>query len=113
MYAVGRCRDAIYDSIETSIDTWAPDRPLNLAFFEAVAQATNEKLRYWTSIGALIGGKCWVDPALNPPGQLVLGKPKFSMKFEPVGVAEDIQIIASREPGYYRDLVNQVVLALG
>lgn len=31
--------DAIYDSIATSLDTWAPDRPLDLAFFEAVAEA--------------------------------------------------------------------------
>lgn len=111
-FAVGRTRDAIFDSIETSIDEYAPGKPLNLAFFEGVADSVNEKLRYWTSIGALIGGKVWVDPALNPPGQLVLGKPKFSMNFEPVGVAEDIQILASREPGYYAELVNQVVLAL-
>lgn len=112
MFAVGRTRDVIFDSIEQAIDTYAPGRPLNLAFFEGVAESVNEKLRYWQSIGALIGGKVWVDPALNPPGQLVLGKPKFSMDFEPVGVAEDIQIIASREPEYYTELVNQVVLAL-
>lgn len=112
MFAVGRCRDVIFDSIERAIDESAPGRPLNLAFFEGVAESVNEKLRYWQSIGALIGGKVWVDPALNPPGQLVLGKPKFSMDFEPVGVAEDIQIIASREPEYYTELVNQVVLAL-
>lgn len=115
MFAVGRTRDALYDTIELGLDTWVPGRPLNLAFYEAVADAVNEKIRYWTSLrdGPLLGGKCWVDPALNPPGQLVLGKPKFSMKFEPVGVAEDIQIIAEREPGLYRDLINKVVLALG
>lgn len=112
MFAVGRTRDTIFNSIEKAIDETAPGKPLNLAFFEGVAESVNEKLRYWQSIGALIGGKVWVDPALNPPGQLVLGKPKFSMDFEPVGVAEDIQIIASREPGYYRELVDQVVLAL-
>lgn len=112
MFAVGRTRDVIFDSIERAIDEYAPGRPLNLQFFEGVAESVNEKLRYWTAIGALIGGRVWVDPALNPPGQLVLGKPKFSMDFEPVGVAEDIQIIASREPEYYRELVNQVVLAL-
>ena len=111
-FAVGRTRDAIFDSIETTIDEFAPGRPLNLAFFEGVADSVNEKLRYWKSRGALVGGKLWVDPALNPPGQLVLGKPKFSMNFEPTGVAEDIQILASREPGYYRELVDQVVLAL-
>lgn len=112
MFAVGRTRDAIFDSIEKAIDEFAPGKPLNLNFFEGVADSVNEKLRYWQSIGALIGGNVWVDPALNPPGQLVLGKPKFSMNFEPVGVAEDIQIIASREPEYYRELVDQVVLAL-
>ena len=112
MFAVGRTRDVIFDSIESAIDEYAPGRPLNLAFFEGVAESVNEKLRYWQSIGALIGGKVWVDPALNPPGELVLGRPKFSMDFEPVGVAEDIQILASREPGYYRELVDQVVLAL-
>lgn len=112
MFAVGRTRDAIFDSIEKAVDEFAPGKPLNLNFFEGVADSVNEKLRYWQSIGALIGGKVWVDPALNPPGQLVLGKPKFSMDFEPVGVAEDIQIIASREPEYYRELVDQVVLAL-
>ena len=88
------------------------DSDWSLQFFEGVADSVNEKLRYWKSIGALLGGKVWVDPALNPPGQLVLGKPKFSMNLEPVGVAEDIQIIASREPGYYKDLIDQVVLNL-
>lgn len=115
MFAVGRTRDTLYDTIERGCDAWATDRPLNLAFYEAVADAVNEKIRYWTAIpnGPLIGGRVWVDPALNPPGQLVLGKPKFSMSFEPTGVAEDIQVIAAREPGYYADLINQVVLALG
>lgn len=112
MFAAGRCVDTIYDSIERTIDDFAPGRPLNLQFFEGVADSVNEKLRYYKSIGAIIGGRIWVDPAKNPPGQLVLGKPKFNMNIEPTGVAEDIQIEAQREPGYYKDLIDQVVLNL-
>lgn len=112
MFACGRCVDTIYDSIEATIDEFAPGRPLNLQFFEGVCDSVNEKLRYYKAIGAVIGGKVWVDPAKNPPGQLVLGKPKFSMNIEPTGVAEDIQIEAQREPGYYKDLIDQVVLNL-
>lgn len=111
-FHAGRVRDAIFDSLEQNLDEGATDKPLNLAFYEGVAEATNEALRYWKSRGALIGGKVWVDAALNPASQLVLGKPKFSMNFEPVGVAEDIQILAAREPGYWTDLINQVVLAI-
>ncbi|MEQ1697119.1 MAG: phage tail sheath subtilisin-like domain-containing protein, partial [Hyphomicrobiaceae bacterium] len=112
MFAAGRTRDALYDSIEAAIDAKDTDKPLNLQFYEGVCESINEKLRYWESIGAIIGGKIWVDPALNPPLELVAGRPKFSMDFEPVGVAEDIQIIAARNPGYYADLVNQVVLQI-
>lgn len=112
MFAAGRCVDTIYDSIETTVDEWAPGRPLNLIFFEGVAESVNEKLRYYKSIGAILGGHIWVDPALNPPGQLILGKPKFSGDIEPVGVAEDIQFLFHREPGYWTDLINQVVLNL-
>lgn len=112
MFAAGRCVDTIYDSLETAIDEFAPGKPLNLQFFEGVADSVNEKLRYYKSIGAILGGKIWVDPAKNPPGQLLLGKPKFNMNIEPTGVAEDIQIEAQREPGYYKDLIDQVVLNL-
>jgi len=112
MFTSGRIVDTIYDSLEKTIDDIYPGRPLNLQFYEGVADSVNEKLRYYKAIGAILGGKIWVDPAKNPPGQLVLGKPKFNMDIEPVGVAEDIQIEAQREPGYYKDLIDQVVLNL-
>jgi uncharacterized protein len=112
MFSAGRTVDTVYDSIEVAIDDAYPGRPLNLQFYEGVCDSVNEKLRYYKSFGAILGGKIWVDPAKNPPGQLVLGKPKFNMNIEPVGVAEDIQIEAQREPGYYKDLIDQVVLNL-
>lgn len=113
MLAGRRCLDAVFDSIETTIDRWAPGRPLNLPFFQGVADSANAYLRYMKSVGAIIGGKVWVEAALNPADQLVAGRPKFSGNIEPVGVAEDIQFLFSRQPGYYADLMEQVVLNLG
>ena len=112
MFAAGRCVDTVYESIETACDEVYPGRPENIQFFEGVVESVNEKLRYYKSIGAILGGKIWLDPALNPPGQLILGKPKFSGDIEPVGVAEDIQFVFHREPGYWVDLMNQAVLNL-
>lgn len=112
MLAGRRCLDAVFDSIEETIDRWAPGRPLNLAFFQGVADSANAYLRYMKSVGAIIGGKVWVEQQINPPDQLVAGKPKFSGNIEPVGVAEDIQFLFSRQPGYYADLMEQVVLNL-
>jgi hypothetical protein len=42
----------------------------------------------------------------------VQGKVTFSFDFEPFALAEHIVGRALREPGYYQDLIDQVVLSL-
>jgi phage tail sheath protein FI len=56
--------------------------------------------------GAIVGGKCWINPNFNTPDQLVQGKVTFSFDFEPVAPAEHIVGRAHREPGYYQDLID-------
>jgi uncharacterized protein len=62
--------------------------------------------------GSILGGRIWIDPKRNPPGELLQGRPVFSGDIEPTGVAEDIQIEMQRNPGYYKELIDQVVLSI-
>jgi phage tail sheath protein FI len=110
-WCVGRTRDMIYESMEQAV-LWAVDKPISAELFEALAQQVNYYLRHLKAAGAIVGGECWIDPNFNTPDQLVQGKVTFSFDFEPVAPAEHIVGRAHREPGYYQDLIDQVVLSL-
>ena len=50
----------------------------------------NAYLRHLTTIGAILGGKCWADPELNTPDQISQGKVYFDFDFTPPFPAEHI-----------------------
>lgn len=110
-WSVGRVRDMIYESMEQAM-LWAVDKPVSAELYEALAGQVNQYLRRLTAQGAIVGGEAWIDPNFNTPDMLVAGKVTFSFDFEPVAPAEHITGRAHREPGYYQDLVDQVILTL-
>ncbi len=97
---VVRTSDLIADSIQRGL-MWAVDRPINGAFLEDVAASVNGYIRHLVEIGALIGGKCWVDPVKNTPDQLSQGKAYFQYDFTAPAPAEQIGIDAINVQDYY------------
>ena len=101
----------IYESMEKAM-LWAVDKPISAELYEAIAEQVNAYLRRLKAQGAIVGGEAWIDPNFNSPDMLVQGKVTFSFDFEPVAPAEHITGRAHREPGYYSDLIDQVILSL-
>jgi phage tail sheath protein FI len=87
--SVRRTADMINDSLLRA-HLWAVDRNITKTYVEDVTEGVNAYLRSLTNIGAILGGKCWADPALNPPDQVAQGKIKFDFDFTPPYPAEHI-----------------------
>ena len=101
---VVRTADLIADSIQRGL-MWAVDRPINGAFLDDVAASVNGYIRHLVEIGALIGGKCWVDPVKNTPDQLSQGKAYFQYDFTAPAPAEQIGIDAINVQDYYAGII--------
>ena len=66
------------------------DRGITKNYVEEVQEGVNAYLRHLTTIGAILGGECWVDPDLNSPDQIAQGKVYWDFDFTPVYPAEHL-----------------------
>lgn len=87
--SVVRTRDIIEDSLVRA-HQWAVDRNITKTYVQDVTEEVNAYLRHLTQIGAILGGKCWADPALNTPDQIASGKVYFDFDFTPPFPAEHV-----------------------
>lgn len=87
--SVVRTADMIDDSL-LAAHLWAVDRNITKTYIQDVVDSVNAYLRHLTAIGAILGGSCWADPALNTPDQIAQGKVYFSFDFTPPYPAEHI-----------------------
>lgn len=87
--SVRRTADIINDSLLRA-HLWAVDRNISKTYIEDVTDSVNAYLRHLTSIGAILGGKCYPDPDLNTPDQIAQGKVYFDFDFTPPYPAEHI-----------------------
>lgn len=87
--SVRRTADMINDSLLRA-HLWAVDRNITKTYCEDVCEGVNNYLRYLKNIGAVIGGSCWADSALNTPDQIQQGKITFDFDFTPPYPAEHI-----------------------
>jgi phage tail sheath protein FI len=87
--SVRRTADMINDSLLRA-HLWAVDRNITKTYVADVTEGVNAYLRNLVNIGAILGGRCWADPALNPPDQVAQGKIKFDFDFTPPYPAEHI-----------------------
>lgn len=104
---VRRTCDMVYESIEAAM-LWAMDRPLSAQLILDVQESVNAYLRHLKAVGALLGGRCWLDPELNSKEQLMAGKLFLDFDLEPPAPLEHLTFRAHRENGYYEELVSQV-----
>ncbi len=108
--SVRRTADMIYESIEDAM-LWAMDRPFSKNLVLDIQGSVNAYLRHLVAVGAILGGKAWLDEELNTQDQLMAGKLYIDFDIEPPGPLEHLIFRAHRNSGYYEELVAEVLAA--
>lgn len=108
--SVRRTADMIYESIEAA-HLWAMDRPFSGQLLLDIRDSVQAYLDSLTTRGALLGGKCWLDPELNTEVELKAGKLWLDLDIEPPAALEHLTFRAHRNGSYYEELVADVASA--
>lgn len=108
--SVRRTADMIYESVERA-HLWAMDRPLSAQLVLDIQNSVQAYLRSLTVRGAILGGSVWLNPELNTPAELKAGKLYMNFELEPSAPLEKLTFFATRNDGYYEELVAQVAAA--
>ena len=108
--SVRRTADMIYESIEEAM-LWAMDKPISAQLLIDVQGSVNAYLRHLKAVGAILGGKAWLDVELNTPAQLKAGNVYIDFDIEPAAPLEHLTFRAHRNDGYYEELVTEVAQA--
>lgn len=87
--SVRRTADMINESLMQA-HLWAVDRAITKTYVEDVQEGVNAYLRHLKAQGAILGGRCWVDPDLNTPQSIGQGKIYFDFDFTAPYPAEHI-----------------------
>lgn len=87
--SVRRTADMIHESM-LQAHLWAVDRAIGRAYVRDVEESVNAYLRHLKSVGAILGGRCWVDEELNTPANIAAGKVYFDFDFTPPAPAERV-----------------------
>ncbi|MBS3958297.1 MAG: phage tail sheath subtilisin-like domain-containing protein [Xanthomonadaceae bacterium] len=103
--SVRRTADIINDSILRA-HLWAVDRNITKTYLEDVTESVNAYLRDLTSLGAILGGRCWADPDLNTPAQIAQGNVFFNFSFTPPYPAEHITFRSHLVNDYLTELLD-------
>jgi hypothetical protein len=101
--SVRRTADIINDSLLRA-HLWAVDRNITKTYIQDVTEGVNAYLRYLTTIGAILGGRCWADPDLNTPDQIAQGKVFFDFDFTPPYPAEHITFRSQMVQDYLTEI---------
>ena len=102
--SVVRTADAINESILRA-HLWAVDRNITRTYLEDVAEGVNNYIRELIGLGAILGGRAWVDPALNTKSGIQAGKVVISFDFTPPAPAERVTFQSILTDGYLEELV--------
>lgn len=100
---VVRTADMINESLQAA-HLWAVDRGITKNYVTDVIEGVNRYLRSLVAKGAILGGQCWIDPALNTPDQITAGKVYFDFDFTPVYPAEHITFRSHLVDSYVQEI---------
>jgi uncharacterized protein len=101
--SVVRTADIVDDSLLRA-HLWAVDRNITKTYVQDVVEGVNAYLRHLTSIGAILGGMCWADPAVNTADQIAQGKVFFDFDFTPPYPAEHITFRSHLVNDYIKEI---------
>ncbi|WP_372069786.1 phage tail sheath subtilisin-like domain-containing protein (plasmid) [Tistrella mobilis] len=103
--SVRRTADIIYDSVERAM-LWAMDRPMSRQLFADIEGSVNAYLRELVSLGAIVGGRAWLDADLNTPATLQAGKLYVDFDIEPPAPLERLTFRAHRNASYWTETLK-------
>jgi phage tail sheath protein FI len=105
--SVRRTADMIYESIEAN-HLWAMDKPISGQLLNDIVDGVNAYLRHLKALGAILGGKAWMDEELNTEASLAAGQLYIDFDIEPPAPLERLTFRAHREAGYYTELAAAI-----
>lgn len=109
--SVRRTADMIYESMEEAF-LWAVDRPFSQNNIVEIAESVNSYLRHLRAVGAILGGKAWIDPTVNTRDQMLQGILSVDFDIEPPAPMERLKFRAHRNGAYYEELIADVIREL-
>ncbi len=101
--SVVRIADKINQAVLRS-HLWAVDRNITRTYVSDVVESVNAYLRELTALGAILGGRCWADPDLNPQEEIQGGQLLLDFDFTPAYPAERLTF-RSRLTGDYAETI--------
>lgn len=101
--SVVRIADMINRSILVS-HRWALDRNITKTYIDDVTEGVNNYLNNLKARGAILGGECWADPALNTADQICQGDVTFDFDFTPPFPAERIHFRSHLVKDYIEEI---------
>ncbi|MBC6714802.1 phage tail sheath subtilisin-like domain-containing protein [Aurantimonas sp. DM33-3] len=107
-WSVRRSHDTIIESIERAHEPFL-DKPFSVQILSDIAETVNAALRRWEALGATLGGKVWLDRALNTKETWATGHLYVSYDGEAPAPMEHITFIFNRNTGYYDTLSERAV----
>jgi phage tail sheath protein FI len=99
-----RIADMICDALQRN-HLWAMDQNITTGFFEAVLGGVNNYMRYLQSIGAIYGGKCYIDAELNTDSEVAAGHTYFDFDFSQVFPNEKMTFRAHMVNDYITEII--------
>ena len=105
--AVRTALDMVYEALD-EVTLWAVDKPPGLQLLQDMTNRANDFFKWGKTVGFLVGGRCWLDPELNPSSQTSQGIWNWSIDPEAPAPMEHIIYTANRNASYY----DQEVAAL-
>ena len=99
--------DMVYEALD-EVTLWAVDKPPGLQLLQDMTNRANDFFKWGKTVGFLVGGRCWLDPELNPSSQTSQGIWNWSIDPEAPAPMEHIIYTASQNASYY----DQEVAAL-
>jgi uncharacterized protein len=110
--SVRRTADMVYESLERA-ERNRLDKPFSFQLLADIQGDVNSYLRLLRARGALIGGKCWIDPNINTPATFAAGELSVDFDLEPPACLEHLQFRARRNPSYYTDFIEEFQRLVG
>lgn len=101
--SVRRTADMIHESL-LQAHLWAVDRAIGKAYVRDVQESVNAYLRHLKSVGAILGGRCWLDEELNTPANIAAGRVYFDFDFTPPAPAERVTFRSHLVADYAADI---------
>ncbi|MBB4287844.1 phage tail sheath subtilisin-like domain-containing protein [Roseospira goensis] len=99
-WPVRRAHDVIVESIEIAHEPYL-DKPFSKQILVDIAETVNRALRRWQAMGATLGGRVWLDPALNTAESMASGLLYVHYDGEAPAPIEHLVFVFNRNTGYY------------